>query len=280
MIPTIKMKELLSQYEVILLDAYGVLVYSDGPIPGAREIISHLNEIKKTYYILTNDSMRRPEVLAQFYQDMGIPISKENIISPGVVLPHYFEEKKLKGKSCAVLGTDDSRFYVRKAGGEIVTLEENSDAEVFLVCSEVGYPFLETLDTMLTMLFHRLDQGEKVHLLLLDCDLLYVKHEGAYGFSAKSGALLLEAGLRQRYPEKNLCFHALGKPHPYMYEYAASLSQTRNMIMIGDQLITDIAGARNFGIDSALVTTGITQWEKELPLSPILPTYLLHSLKL
>jgi ribonucleotide monophosphatase NagD (HAD superfamily) len=53
--------------------------------------------------------------------------------------------------------------------------------------------------------------------------------------------------------------------------------------MIGDQLETDIAGANNFGIDSAVVTGGINRFNSIDDLSSlppaIRPTYLLRSIK-
>jgi ribonucleotide monophosphatase NagD (HAD superfamily) len=48
--------------------------------------------------------------------------------------------------------------------------------------------------------------------------------------------------------------------------------------MIGDQLETDVAGARAAGIDAALLVTGVTRWQDESTSSSAAPTYLLDSL--
>ena len=53
--------ELLEQYETLLLDAYGVLVTHDAPLPGAAALVDHLNATGKPYFILTNDASRSPE---------------------------------------------------------------------------------------------------------------------------------------------------------------------------------------------------------------------------
>ena len=74
----------------------------------------------------------------------------------------------------------------------------------------------------------------------------------------------------------DLRFVRLGKPHGAMVAEALRRSGTRNMIVIGDQLETDVAGARAFGLDSVLVDSGVTG-ASSTPLLP--PTYRMRSLR-
>jgi ribonucleotide monophosphatase NagD (HAD superfamily) len=70
---------------------------------------------------------------------------------------------------------------------------------------------------------------------------------------------MFEEALAARYPRRDdLRFVRLGKPHPAIFEEALRRSGTRDMVMLGDQLETDIRGARDFGLDSALVEGGVT----------------------
>jgi ribonucleotide monophosphatase NagD (HAD superfamily) len=74
-------------------------------------------------------------------------------------------------------------------------------------------------------------------------------------------------------PGLDLTFERLGKPQPHLMRAAAkhlNLAEPR-VVMIGDQLETDVAGALAAGIDVALLD-GISRWDPE---SPIAPTYLL-----
>ena len=71
-IPEIRISQLMERYEVLLLDAYGVLVTHSGTIPGAVELIQELNSREKPYYILTNDASRSPETSAHRYGRMGL----------------------------------------------------------------------------------------------------------------------------------------------------------------------------------------------------------------
>jgi ribonucleotide monophosphatase NagD (HAD superfamily) len=53
---------------------------------------------------------------------------------------------------------------------------------------------------------------------------------------------------------------------------------TRNAVMIGDQIETDIAGATACGIDSALIATGVSVVNNATSATIIRPTYWMPSL--
>ncbi len=91
-------------------------------------------------------------------------------------------------------------------------------------------------------------------------DLLFPKGEGSYGLTAGTVALVLEESLATRYARSGAFrFERLGKPHRPIFDEAARRAGTRSLVMLGDQLHTDIAGANDFGIDSALVLTGVSR---------------------
>jgi ribonucleotide monophosphatase NagD (HAD superfamily) len=115
------------------------------------------------------------------------------------------------------------------------------------------------MDATLTMLIRQIDAGRTPHLVLPNPDILYPNGANAFGFAAGSVALMFEAALARRYPRRtDLTFVRLGKPEPLLYEHALALAGTRNAVMFGDQLETDIAGAIAAGIDSALLTLGVS----------------------
>ena len=150
---------------------------------------------------------------------------------------------------------------MRDAGGEVIEARADAEVEVLVICDEVGFPFIETVDRTLSAIFRRLDAGRPVQLLLPNPDLIYPKGAGqSYGITAGSVACIFEAALAQRYPDReDLRFVRLGKPNRPIFEEAAGRAGTRDLVMVGDQLQTDIRGANDFGIASALVTTGLTR---------------------
>ncbi len=270
---------MIERYEVLLFDAFGVLMNSTGPLPGAPELVAELNQQEKPYYVLTNDASRLPATAAQKYQRFGIAIEHQRIITSGNLLDKYFKIHDLSGARCCVLGPDDCRQYIEKAGGRIVPAAESFDALV--IGDESGFPFLETLDSTLSSLFQRLDSGGNVRLVLPNPDLIYPKSDTGFGFASGSIAMMFEAALQMRYPGRtDLRFDRLGKPHRAIFEEAFRRSGTMDMVMVGDQLETDIRGANAFGIESVLVSTGITVGTSNSLPKSLRPTYYTSSLKL
>lgn len=256
-VPRTSITELAARYDALLFDAYGVLVHADGPLPGATQVIDELNNSGKRYCLVTNDASTLPESAAVRYRQFGLALDAERIVSSGLLLSGYFEQQKLHGARCAVLGPRDSCRYVERAGGTVVATNESFD--VLVIGDESGFPFLETVDAALSSLFRRIDGGDPVHLLLPNPDLIFPTGNNGFGFAAGSIALMFEAALARRYPQRtDLRFSRLGKPEPHLYRQAMQVLGTRNAVMIGDQLETDIAGARAAGIDSVLIATGVS----------------------
>lgn len=249
--------ELIERYEALLFDAYGVLSHSVGALPGAAEVIARLNRMGKPYYVLTNDASALPESRAVRFRRAGLDVDASRIITSGSLLEGYFAEQGMRGARCVVMGTADSAEYVRRAGGVVVATDDEFDAVV--IGDQSGYPFIETLNAVMSALFRRMDAGEAPRLLLPNPDLIYPDDEG-FGMASGSVALVLEAALGQRYPRgAGLRFERLGKPHPAMFAEARRRSGARDMVMIGDTPETDIRGANRFGIASALVGSGVAR---------------------
>jgi len=275
----INIEKLMARYSVLLLDAYGVLVHTSGALPGAAQLIDTLNRNKKPYYILTNDASKLPATSTKLFQSFGLAIAPDRIITSGSLLVDYFSGNQLKDAPCAVLGPEDSTRYVELAGGRVVAPRD--PFEVLVIGDESGYPFLETVDTVLSGLFKKFDDGANVHLVLPNPDLIYPKADQGFGIASGSIALILEAALQRRYPARpELKFARLGKPHAAIFKEALERSGTRDMVMIGDQLETDIRGAIEFGLDAVLVGTGITNMKLNDVDKSLQPTYYLNSLNL
>jgi HAD superfamily hydrolase (TIGR01450 family) len=278
---------LIEGFDALFFDAYGVLVDQAGALPGAASLIAHLHQIGKPYFILTNDASKLPQTAAERFQGLGLAIGEEHIIASGCLLKPYFAQHRLQGARCVVLGTEDSRCYVKHAGGKIVEPTEEQ-TQVVVICDEEGYPFLPTLDAVLSLLFRRLDAQEPVALLLPNPDLVYPKGHGQYGIAAGSMAALLEHALASRYPEREaLRFIPLGKPHAAIFEEAmrrlkgtdapSRPSDRQRVVMIGDQLETDIRGAYDFGMPSALINSGLAR-RGQVAKGRIRPTYFVPTL--
>jgi HAD superfamily hydrolase (TIGR01450 family) len=276
-IPTRKAIELVDDYDVVLLDAFGVLVHSEAALPGARELIDHLRTTGREFFVVTNDASKQPTASAERFKRFGLEIELQQIITSGSLLLPYFESAGLVGARCMVLGPPDSTQYVRDAGGVVVEPSADETYDAYIVCDDAGYPFLDTMDTALSALFRQIDRGDEPALVLPNPDLLYPRGDSLFGFTSGAAAMLLEAALARRYPSRELGFTRLGKPYTPIFEEARRRSSSGSVLMIGDQLETDIAGALAAGIDAALLP-GVSRWEESAQRAEVWPTYLLSSL--
>ena len=276
MAQTTTLDELIGKFEVLLFDSDGVLARWPGVIPEAPKAIDRLNSLNKPYFILTNDASALPETRATRYRELGLDIDADRIITAGSLLTAHFSEFGITDSRCVVLGTEDSADYVRAAGGEMVSFED--DFDVLVIGDQLGFPFLEATGAVLTNLFRKLDRGDMPHLVLPNPDVIYPEGAG-FGFASGAVALMFESAMSLRYPAWNdLVFTRLGKPHPAMFEEAFRRSGTRDAVMIGDTPGTDIRGANHVGIASALMGTGVAIADPSSLPETDRPKYLMASL--
>ncbi len=278
-VPATTLDELCARYDVFLLDAYGVLVSSSGALPGAAAFLARLRHEGKRYLVVSNDASRSPETSSARYAGFGLELDTSRILTSGLLIREHFAASGLVGARCIVLGTQDSKAYVRDAGGEIVEPADDS-AGVLVVADDSGFKFLETLNEATSAVLRRMERGEHTHLLLPNPDLVFPLRPGAFGITAGAMAAMIEAILKLRDPSGAQRFVALGKPYEPMFAAAAGRFpgvDRRRMVMIGDQLGTDILGAQRFGIDSVLVETGVAR-RAEIAGSEARPSYMLPGL--
>ena len=95
-------------------------------------------------------------------------------------------------------------------------------------------------------------------------------------------AVMIAHILSDRYGDRAPAFEKLGKPHSFIYEEGMVRAgvNKRDVVMIGDQLATDVRGALEFGIDAALVTTGLTTLSNVDDQWSVRPTWLIDDLSL
>lgn len=258
----VTMATLLERHDGILLDAYGVLVDARGALPDTAALLAHLERTNKPYAIVTNDASRSQHTYRARFAGYGIDVPAHRFVTSGSLLPDYFRAKNLAGARTAVLGTPDSIAFVEQGGGVSVPLERGVEIDAICVCDDDGFDFLPAIEIALSAIVRAVEAGRRPALILPNPDLVYPKGAGEYGFTAGAIALLLEAALARRFPAKDLAFARLGKPEPHLLTAAAAMLDVpvSRLVMVGDQLETDIAAARAAGVAPALLA-GVSRWE-------------------
>jgi HAD superfamily hydrolase (TIGR01450 family) len=268
--------ELIRRHDALLLDAYGVLVDGAGPLAHTPPLIAELERRGVPYAVVTNDASRTPDTYARRFAAWGMAVPADRFVTSGSLLVPYFADRGLAGARTMVLGTEDSYRIVISAGGEPTALSPGVEVDCVVICDDAGTPFLDGIELALSAVVRAVEAGRRPALVLPNPDLVYPKGGGELGFTAGAMALLVETALARRFPGERLVFDRLGKPEPHLFREGARRLGAASPVLIGDQLETDIAGARAAGVAAALYA-GISRWQ---PGGAVAPTYLLDGLSL
>lgn len=256
-VPQIALELLIERYDGFLLDAYGVLLDDTGPLPGAVDFLARLDALGKPWLIVTNSASRLPERLAADFTAQGLALRADQLLTSGMLLEGYFAAAGLAGARCLLLGPQSAQGYVSRAGGELVSPDRTPDAEVLIIADQQGVRWPEDLNAALNLIMQRRANGQPLHALLCNPDLMFPCAPGQFSLTAGAMALLLEQVISTHTPEPPFEFLRLGKPNRPIFDAARQRLGVEHLVMIGDQLGTDIRGGRDAGLDTVLVSTGL-----------------------
>ena len=284
MIPSyIDIEAIFDHYDAVFFDAYGVLVDGIDALPNAEQLVNIMNASVMNYFIVTSDASKSIESLSNKFQSQGMRIPVERIVNSGSLISGYYRDEDLVGRPTLVLGTKDSRTYVSGSCAKILSLDSNSEPDVILFTHSSPYDWESTLKHLLNLVSKRFKQQKPVRMVLPNTDFIYQDGKADFGMGAAAFVETLEEALMRLHGKHEVLRAAkLGKPHPPIFIEAIRRAGSNNVIMIGDQLETDILGANNLGLDSAVVTTGINKRSnpkefKDMP-DDLTPRYILTSL--
>ena len=233
----------IERYAGFLLDIDGVLVRGREPIPGAAEGLSQLKRIGRTI-LLTNNSTRTRRAHARRLNSLGFPVKADEIVPSSYIAARYLARKF--GKAAVwPIGEEGLTEELEAAGHRIV---EPPDAEWVVVGMDRNFGY-DSISRALRALL------SGARLIATNTDATFPTPEGLLpGAGAMVGAL---AGMGYR-PEI-----VVGKPSPIAYETALELidAPLDRILMIGDRLETDVAGAERVGIDAAYLLSGVGRLE-------------------
>ena len=227
-------------YEAFLLDLDGVLYRGDQPIPSAAPTVDALRSAGKRLVFLTNNSARTPEKVAEKLNGMGIHASPEEVVTSAQATADLLARDG-QGLTAYVIGRDGIRTALEAAG--IHVLEGEADVSDLVV---IGWDDRVTYDALrrATVLVRG---GARLIATNADASYPAPGDELWPGAGAILAAVETAAGTRAE---------VVGKPHRPLFEAAISRVGTRDALVVGDRIETDIAGAAAAGLDSVLVLSG------------------------
>jgi glycerol-1-phosphatase len=232
-------------YGAILLDLDGVLYRGEQRIPAAAPTLAALRESGKRLVFLTNNSARTPAQVAGKLERLGIEASEEEIVtSAGATADLLRRETDGNARTAYVIGQDGVRSALRDAGFDI--LDGEPSAAAFVVVGWDGNVSYDDLRRATVLV-----RGG-ARLVATNADASYPAPGGELwpGAGAILAAVETASGTRAT---------VVGKPHRPLFDAALARVGTRNALMVGDRIETDIAGAVAAGLDSCLVLSGASR---------------------
>lgn len=233
-------KALLERIRLFVLDLDGTIYLGDRLLPGAAEFITTAKEKGRQVLFFTNNTSRSPMEYVERLSRMGIPVTREDILTAGDVTIHYLQTH-CAGQSVYLLGVPALRQSFAEAG--ISLTEEQPDLVV------VGF------DKTLT--YERLEKAciylrRGAHFLATHPDInCPTEAEPIPDCGAICQAITTSTGFMP---------HSLGKPAAETVELVEAVSglPREAIAFVGDRLYTDVACGTQNGACGILVMTGET----------------------
>lgn len=244
-----------------------------GALPGALEFMAELQRCDKPYFILTNGSAFTLPNQVLNYASRGFSIPAERIISSGGMIPGWIVEQNLVGKQILVLGPAGTQELVREGGG-IVARSDATEVDAIVIGNQDGFDFLAGIERTINLICRAIEAGRPPRLLVPNPDVIFPKGGNEIGITCGGIALLIEAALRARYHDAAPQFARLGKPFGPIFDEAKRRAQSDSIVLIGDQMDTDIKGGFDAGIATILTGGGMTDLSA-LSFGTVVPTYLM-----
>jgi HAD superfamily hydrolase (TIGR01458 family) len=230
------MDSMNSRFEAVIFDVDGVLEFQGVVYPGAVELLDHLRKRDITIRIITDSTLKSRKTCAEKLRAGGFRIDPKEIITASYATAQYL--KTLNPRSCWVM---------LKGQGleEFSGLHLDDHDPEYIVLGDLREDFnFHNMNKALKLLL----QGSKLVVMItemVDTGMGDVELTvGAYG------KMLEEAAhVRATY---------IGKPNRTIFDIALKTLDIKKskILMVGDRIQSDILGAKNVGIRSALVKTG------------------------
>lgn len=231
--------------ELLLSDLDGVVYRGPGAIPGAIEQLNRAADRARLAYI-TNNAARTDVAVAEHLRGLGLRAAPEDVVTSPQAATALLAKTVPVGSRVLVVGGDGLVDELSKAGFEVTRSADDEPAAVVQGFSpDIGWVHLAEAAFALA------EQPGRDPLPWIATNTDWTIPV-ARGLAPGNGTLVSAVHTAvQRLPI------FAGKPETPIFEAAFDRFGTRNALMLGDRLDTDIKGARAAGIPSLQVLTGV-----------------------
>lgn len=260
-----KLEEIISNYDALIVDLWGVIHDGDRLYPGVAETLRVLHELRKPVIFLSNaprvsakarENLNRLNIPPAHYLDVvtsgQVAHDLLSRMEGGLTPPSRSALTPAASGSAEPTHVKKTRYYYVGPGKDedilsdlahYTKVDEPAHAD-FILCTgyeEDGQPH-EEIVPLLMQLLH-------LPMLCVNPDMEVVKQDGYHQLCAGAVATeFTQLGGRVAY---------IGKPFPEVYQVCKLLLGNLRTLCVGDNPATDIKGANDAGFDSLLVTGGV-----------------------
>ena len=231
------LNQIQSKYDAFFIDLWGVIHNGIKPYPGAVEVLENLNKLNKRFVLMSN-APRPSKSVEKFLLKLKLnKILLKNIFTSGEAALQSLQ-KNVYGESFYHLGPKRDSDLFKGFEKNRRSLEESD----FILCTG----FLDSHENSLDYYKDLLKKYTQLKMICTNPDL--VVHRG---FEQEYCAGTL-AEIFKELGGKVIYF---GKPHPEIYKFC--IKKDEKVLIVGDNMRTDIKGANNMKFDSLFITNGI-----------------------
>ncbi|MGZ8689440.1 MAG: TIGR01458 family HAD-type hydrolase [Aeromicrobium sp.] len=228
----------------VLLDLDGVVYVGDQPVPGAAAAVDWLAREGIPYCFLTNTTSRPRRALVDKLRGMGIAATADQVLTPAVAAVAWLRRHDVEHPALFVPDATATEFDALDRLGDNA---EDGAGAVVVGDLGTGWDF-----ATLNRAFRLLMSDAQPALIALGLTRYWRAEDG----------LCLDAGPFVRGLEYAVGRDAvvLGKPDPAFYGAAVDALglglEADQVVMVGDDIRTDIEGAQRSGLTGVLVRSG------------------------
>ena len=235
----------------LLLDLDGTVYRGRHAVPGAPELILHLEAAGLPFLYVTNRSNRTAETICEQLRGYGLPCRPEQVLTSALGCARHLGRPSARS-------TDGSAVYAIGSNA----LHQALSAEGWNVVDESA----ETADTVVvgldrTVTYRQIDHAARLvrdhgaRFLATNPDKVT---NADHGLVAGNGAIVAAVEAAAGRPPE-----MIGKPSPILFEQAREILglPVRELLVVGDNLETDIQGGIAAGMRTALLLTGVSARE-------------------
>jgi HAD superfamily hydrolase (TIGR01458 family) len=229
--------------KALIIDLEGTLINSGVALPGSIEFMQFIHDNNVPFNIITNTVSKTTEQMAENLNNLGFTISKEKIINPIIGLNNFIKENNIK--SYYFIGPDYLKHLINKTN--------NYDIPEYTIFCD--FEHIECNYTLFNKVFQYIKDGSK----------MVATSYSNYYISKKE--YKMDTGIFVKMYE-TLCNERaiiMGKPSKMIYKLAMNELHIdpKEIMTIGDDVLTDIIGGKELGIETTLVKTGKYKEEDE-----------------